>query len=665
MTRIRFVGVVLTAFCLIKPWAALGQPPARSNVGQFFPTIVEPIEQDDLDALRSTVLAYVHTATAQGQTPTLVFEFRPGDSEPGKTSFYAASDLAEFLARKLGGAKTVAFVPESMSGFALLPVLACDEIVIGPEATLGPIGAEDHPVTNSQRESIRELARAKGRDEDLLVGLLEPSRDLRQVRTTDGATHFVLAEKLDEFRKSHQVLEEAAAWEGQRGVLSADRARQTIARLQAKDRAEIAEVYGLPGTADLQSAPSRPFVIPIHGRIDPLAESFLLRQIDKAKGDGANLIFFDINSPGGLYGEADKVANAIARLKDVKTVAFINERAIGVSALIALACDEIVFRKGARLGNIRQQIVDSDGQTQDLDPRLTRILADRAEDLARQKGHPSAVARALVDPDTVVLRARDKKSGAVVLVLETAVTAEPGRFEVLETVKSADGEILTLTDESARRLQMGDRVVRDFNEMQSAFGLRGKMIRAIARTWVDTLVDTLNEPWMRGVLLFVGFFMLIMESQAAGHRAAGHPGDAGVPPLFLERVSRRHGRHARDPAVPGRRAQHRGRAVRVPGNGHLRHERGAVDPGQRDHGQPHLRLAEPGVRVQATDADRLPGAGDDRRGDRGRHPARTLFPVRPVLQSPDPQARARRGRVRGPRPEAGPRSRRAVYVPDG
>ena len=43
---------------------------------------------------------------------------------------------------------------------------------------------------------------------------------------------------------------------------------------------------------------------------------------------------------------ADKIAETILRLENIKTIAFIDDRALGVTALIALACDEIVFKQG-------------------------------------------------------------------------------------------------------------------------------------------------------------------------------------------------------------------------------------------------------------------------------------------------------------------------------
>jgi membrane-bound serine protease (ClpP class) len=506
------------------PPEAKAKPPAQAaqrdatTPGQFFPPVVEPIDGDEISNLRAAVRGYLDAAAARGERPVLVFEFRPGEAAPGRSSFGSAADLADLLAREVAGAKqTVAYVPQSLAGYAVLPVLACDEIVLGPDASLGPIAPADRPVTDRERAAVTDLARLKGRDPDLLLGLLEPARDLREVRTPDG-TRFVLKENLEAFAKEHAILGETSAWEGSRGVLTPEHARRTIVKLTAASPGEVAEWYGLPSTAvdPTLAAPASAMLIPIKGRVDALAESYLLRQIAQAREAKVNLVLFEINSEGGLYDAADQVASAILALEGIRTVAYVDDRALGVAALVALACDEIVLRQGARLGDVSAQIVDASGRAEPLDERLAGVLADRAETLARAKGRPPAVARALVDPEAVVHRARDRQTGRVALVDQAEVEADPQRFEIVATPKSADGSVLTLDDQDARAFGVASRSVRDLKELESALGLTGKPLRQATRTWVDSLVDTLNEPWVRGLLLFVGFFMLVLELKLPG-----------------------------------------------------------------------------------------------------------------------------------------------------
>ena len=57
-------------------------------------------------------------------------------------------------------------------------------------------------------------------------------------------------------------------------------------------------------------------LIEIKGMIEPILASFLERQIERAVDDGAKLIIFEIDSPGGYLFESQELAQAIAALKE-------------------------------------------------------------------------------------------------------------------------------------------------------------------------------------------------------------------------------------------------------------------------------------------------------------------------------------------------------------
>ena len=54
---------------------------------------------------------------------------------------------------------------------------------------------------------------------------------------------------------------------------------------------------------------------------------YLARRIEQARQEKVNLVFFQIDSPGGLDSAADSIADLIAGIKDMKTVAYIDDRA--------------------------------------------------------------------------------------------------------------------------------------------------------------------------------------------------------------------------------------------------------------------------------------------------------------------------------------------------
>ena len=142
----------------------------------------------------------------------------------------------------------------------MLAALACDEIVMGPEASLGPITPEGEPVDPGIREPVRYLAIRKGRDPDLLLGMLDRNADLRAVRTADKQLHYVMAENLPEFARTHQVIEDEPAWEGgQRGRPDGQAgARGGLRQADRRQPAEVANAYQLAG----QSATNDPTLGP-------------------------------------------------------------------------------------------------------------------------------------------------------------------------------------------------------------------------------------------------------------------------------------------------------------------------------------------------------------------------------------------------------------------
>ncbi len=208
------------------------------------------------------------------------------------------------------------------------------------------------------------------------------------------------------------------------------------------------------------------------------------------------------------------MAGLIADTKDMKTVAYIDDRATGVSTLMALACDDIVFRRGAMMGGVQQIITGGNGQVQDLTDGQIDSLTKRAEGLAAQKGHPAAVAHAMVDRTARIVQATNVNTGAPSLVLESQVQANPEIYLNPSTVKEP-GKLLVIRSGEAATFGLGQEVEND-EAFKALYGLRGKNIRVDGPTWVDGLVTTLNDPFVSWVLLFIGIFMLILEVKMPG-----------------------------------------------------------------------------------------------------------------------------------------------------
>ena len=90
--------------------------------------------------------------------------------------------------------RTVAYVPAEARGDAALIALACDQLVMGPDAVLGGAGAADIEPADvlAVREVLRDrLGPKKGRSWSLVAALVDPdARVFRYTHKRDGAVEF-------------------------------------------------------------------------------------------------------------------------------------------------------------------------------------------------------------------------------------------------------------------------------------------------------------------------------------------------------------------------------------------------------------------------------------------------------------------------------------------
>src|SRR5206468_1058021 len=126
-----------------------------------------------------------------------------------------------------------------------------------------------------------------------------------------------------------------------------------------------------------------------------------------------------------------------------RTVAFVDDRALGVAALIPLACDDIVMSKGSKIGDV-SKVLSGARDVGRISPEQAATLAIRARGLCQAKAHPPAIAEAMIEPDLVVVSAKDSKTGAAGFFTQLQIDSEPGRYLDVVRIKEP-GQVLTLT----------------------------------------------------------------------------------------------------------------------------------------------------------------------------------------------------------------------------
>ncbi|HUY36897.1 MAG TPA: NfeD family protein [Pirellulales bacterium] len=491
---------------------AAAEPDAKERrVGRLIrldATITDKVER----RVKRIVSDAIIDAKVNGQWPVFIFEIRPGRSEHGK-----ALDLARYLCGKqLNGARTVAYLPETISGQAVLVALACDEIIMGPEAEIGNAGEFESSLKPSMRSAYEEIAGArKTVPVSVALKMLDPQLELLEVET-DVSRELVLKDELDKLKQKKSVESvKVVSPAGKPGVFTAGQMRDwKFVSYLAPDRLGVAKGLGLPASAvdedftlDGSLRPVRVAVKgPITAALTDQVQTIIQNQIRDAD---VNFICLWIDSPGGSPTDSINLANFLVGLDSSqrRTVAYIPSQALADAAYIALACDQIVMHPEAILGG---------SGAFELPVDQIPATASSVAEIAKTKHHSPALAEAMVNPRLTVFRYTRQADAYVDYFTEdqAAKLDDADGWQRGEQVTQS-GKVLRLKGGEAEQIGLTHAVVRDFAEFKAEYGLENDPA-LVEPGWADFLIDALNSPGVSMFLLLLGAAALYAELQSPG-----------------------------------------------------------------------------------------------------------------------------------------------------
>src|SRR5579872_1456503 len=495
-------------------------------IGQFL-TISGTVDDSVFGRVNRAALALQARALQEKRRGILVLEIRPGSSP-----FHQILGLARFLSSDIPSLTTVAYIPETVTGNHVVLALACKEIVMKPDAELGDISLGT-PLDPDEQAFVINLVNRRHNpklNEALVMKMLDRQKELLWVQlelgtkpNTSRESRVVSRNGYEDLRKAGtQILDVKSVKEaGTPGLFSGELARgyNIIVMNTAQSRDEVATLYRLPREAMREDATTgeapRAMIIRVDNMIEPMLEQFVTRQIDRALAAGFNLLIFEIDSPGGYAISSMNLANAIADLnsKKVRTVAYIPKMALSGAAILSMGCDEIYMQPEAKIGDAGMIEIGRGGQFEFVPQKLAGPLRVTLESLAEKKHRPPALLVAMMDKDYAVYRVTNRDTGHVSYMSDQDIHSSNGEWIKGEPVPEAGNDkLLTLRGRRAHELQLAEAPVNDFAELQTRLGIPHDMKVAIsARTWVDTLIFTLNTGWATALLLFLGFASIYLE----------------------------------------------------------------------------------------------------------------------------------------------------------
>lgn len=247
--------------------------------------------------------------------------------------------------------------------------------------------------------------------------------------------------------------------------------------------------------ASLFAQQSKVFIGYIEGDIDLGLAPYISRTISEAEKNNADAIIFKINTFGGRVDAATQIKDAILSSK-IKTVAFINNRAISAGALIALSCQTIVMAPGSNIG--AATVVDQTGEK--VSEKYQSYMRSEMRSTAERNGRNTEIAQAMVDERIVI----------------------PGLTD--------STQLVTLTSEEALKYKMTDTILTSIDQILEFIGHKNAELIKVTSNWAENVVRFLNNPIISSILIMIGFFGLMAEIKTPGW---GVPGTAGLIALAL------------------------------------------------------------------------------------------------------------------------------------
>jgi membrane-bound serine protease (ClpP class) len=460
-------------------------------------------------------------SNAKPPRPLLVLEFFGADGQNGSGSeFERCLSLARYLAsERLNGVRSVAFVPQTLVGHAVLPVLACEEIVISETAEFGEAGRDESFIDMTMRGGYSEIAgRRMTIPSAVALGMLDKQLTVYKVKS-NGGTRYVLEEELRELQQKGAVdsldtISRAGDWAKFTGRDM--RLKYAWVSHLASDRKQLASALNLSPTALQENRALdgkwKPIRVDVRGPIHAQQITFVERNLrDRLARDEFNFVCVVVDSPGGSATDSWRLAQFLAseEMNKVRSVALVPTEALGSAALIALSCDQLVVGADAVLGG--------DG-ADELNQRERDALLTSLRETAGTTDREWSLFAAMIDPQLAIHRYTRQATGEVryFSAEELASQADPAAWVGGEALDARDG----LRGATMVELKLASATGTTIEEIKTSYHLEGDL-HPIEPNWAHLFIERLAHPGVAGMLLFVAVFALMIEFSQPG---VGLPG---------------------------------------------------------------------------------------------------------------------------------------------
>lgn len=464
--------------------------------------------------------------------PLVVLEFvksKQADldaSEIGRnTPFERALGLARWLSGPRGSRlRSVAYLPESICGHAVLVALSCEEIAIAADAEIGRAGIDEPVQDTTIRQAYLDVSARRGAfPAAAVLSLLDSSESLIRIEFTDKnkpveyITLTQLTERITNQERTADTADEVQMVPtNQMAFFSGQELRnwRWVAHT-ANDRDQLEQVLKLTKPMVSQTLfEGERIAIRTHltGIVSSRQVTRSIRAIEEGLGrDEVNLVLLEMDSPGGNLLESLRLAQYLAEIPSerAEVVCFLSGSALGDAALIALACDTILMHPNAKLGGAGEAT---------LSQAVCRDYREQIQLLAKTAGRSEGELLGLISQDIPIFE-YNSFDGRRQLANPDWLIDDPLVPQWIQ------GERVTFPDgvgfEKANELGLASESLSSIDAVGKRYGIE-VLPDEIRTNRTEQFVEWLaGQVWLSMLLFMVGIICLSAELSSPGIGVAG------------------------------------------------------------------------------------------------------------------------------------------------
>jgi membrane-bound serine protease (ClpP class) len=296
--------------------------------------------------------------------------------------------------------------------------------------------------------------------------------------------------------------------------------------------------------AGSQASYRKAAILSIDDEISDITLSSLKRRIELAQQSGADLLIFEMDTPGGLVTSALKICDTIKTVPQ-HTVAWVNTKAYSAGAIISLACNEVVMARRSTIGDAMPISISTEGVhavSEDVKPKVNSPLLEELRDSARRNDYSMLLCESMIRPDMEAFWVQNTETGEkrfvtrlerdrLFEIVQPGTASQPidatskSRWQYVTDVPLiphvkqpvvGNNELLTMSQNEAIAYGFArPTMVSNIVELQVLYNLSAAPER-LDPTWSERLVGWLTSPIIRSGLLIIALL--------AGYIELNHPG---------------------------------------------------------------------------------------------------------------------------------------------